>query len=259
MTLEEGLAVERGIAALDQFPCLQQGLMLAGLEILTGFRQRQGVRVGHVLGGARGLAGVGLEPARAHLDHAAQAVAALRRPPDRGGVQLQARGDLVQQGHRVLGLAVQLVDEGDDRDVAQAADLEQLQRLRLDALGGVQHHDGAVGGGQGAVGVFREVLVPGRVEEVEHLCPPVFCRVLERHHRGGDGDAALLLDLHPVRLGAPVLAARAHGTGRADGSPRQQDMLGQGGLARIGVRDDGEGPAAQGLLFESEFRHGGGG
>ena len=75
--------------------------------------------------------------------------------------------DLVQQLERVLRLAVHLVDEGDDRDVAQAADLEQLQGLRLDALGGVQHHDRGVGGGQRAVGVLGEVLVARRVEQVE--------------------------------------------------------------------------------------------
>ena len=204
-----------------------------------------------VLVGAGGLLRIGLEPARAELDHAPEAIAALGRPPDRGGIELQPAGDVVQQGHRVLGLAVQLVDEGDDRDVAQAADLEQLQRLRLDALGGVQHHDGAVGRRQGAVGVLREVLVARRVQQVEHLAV-----VLERHHRGADGDAALLLDLHPVRAGAAVLAAGAHGPGGADRPAGQQDMLGQGGLARIGVRDDGEGPAAAGLLFESQFRHG---
>ena len=39
------------------------------------------------------------------------------------------------------------------------ADLEQLQRLRLDALGRVEHHDDAVDGEQRAVGVFAEVLV----------------------------------------------------------------------------------------------------
>ena len=42
---------------------------------------------------------------------------------------------------------------------ARAADLEQLARLRLDALGRVEHHDHAVDGEQRAIGVFAEVLV----------------------------------------------------------------------------------------------------
>ena len=46
----------------------------------------------------------------------------------------------------LAAVAVHLVDEGEDRDAAQAADLEELARLRLDALGGVDQHHGAVGG-----------------------------------------------------------------------------------------------------------------
>ena len=38
------------------------------------------------------------------------------------------------QLERLAPVAVQLVDEGDDRDAAHAADLEQLDGLRLDAL-----------------------------------------------------------------------------------------------------------------------------
>ena len=46
---------------------------------------------------------------------------------------------------------------------------------------------------RGAVGVLREVLVAGGVQDVD-----AEALVLELHHGGGDGDAPLLLDLHPV-------------------------------------------------------------
>ena len=92
--------------------------------------------------------------------------------------------------------AVQLVDEGDDRDAAHAADLEELDRLRLDALDAVDEHDGRVGRRERAVGVLAEVVVAGRVEQVHAAA-----RVLELQHAGGDGDAALALDLHPVAGG----------------------------------------------------------
>jgi hypothetical protein len=49
-----------------------------------------------------------------------------------------------RRSNGVAALAVHLVDEGDDRDVAQPADLEQLSRARLDAARGVDHHDGGV-------------------------------------------------------------------------------------------------------------------
>ena len=49
-------------------------------------------------------------------------------------VERQRLLDLVDQVERVAALAVELVDEGDDRHVAQPADLEQLAGLLLDAL-----------------------------------------------------------------------------------------------------------------------------
>jgi hypothetical protein len=60
--------------------------------------------------------------------------------------------------NRVAALAVELVDKSDDRHVAQAANLEELAGLLLDAPlgnfgGGVEHHHRAVDRGQGAVGV----------------------------------------------------------------------------------------------------------
>jgi hypothetical protein len=56
------------------------------------------------------------------------------RPGDRRAVDLQHRLDLLEQLERLAHLAVELVDEGDDRRVAQAADLEQLDGLRSTPL-----------------------------------------------------------------------------------------------------------------------------
>src|SRR5262249_23003807 len=55
------------------------------------------------------------------------------RPAGRGQVEREALLDLVQQVERVSPLAVELVDKGDDRHVAQAADLEELAGPLLDA------------------------------------------------------------------------------------------------------------------------------
>ena len=158
------------------------------------------------------------------------------RPGDRGGVEGQGLLDLLQQLEGLARLPVHLVDEGDDRDVAQAADLEQLLGLRLDALGRVEHHDGGIDRGQGPVGVLREILVARRIQQVEDQ--PA---ALEGHDRGGDRDPAVLLDLHPVRPGPPRIALGPHGPRELDGAAAQQQLLGQGGLAGVGVGDDGEG------------------
>ena len=147
--------------------------------------------------------------------------------------------DLGDDLEGVAALAVHLVAEGQDGEVAQAADLEELAGLGLDALGAVDDHDGGVHGGQRAVGVLGEVRVAGRVHEVE-----AEAAVVEGHGGGGDGDAALLLHLHEVGAGAPRLALGAHLAGHLDGAPEEEELLGQRGLAGVGVRDDREGPAA---------------
>jgi len=157
------------------------------------------------------------------------------RPAHRRDVERQGRGDLVEQLDRVLGLAVHLVDEGDDRHVAQAADLEQLAGCAPRCPGGVDHHHRRIDGGQRAVGVLAEILVARRVEQVEHRAA-----VVEMHHRRRDRDAALLLDLHPVRARPPGLAARLDRARDMDGATEQQQLFGQGRLAGIGVRDDRE-------------------
>ena len=147
-----------------------------------------------------GLAGVALDQPHAaalDVDGADEIAAAADRPVHRRGVERQRLLDLVEQVERIAALAVHLVDEGDDRDVAQPADLEQLAGARLDALGGVDHHDGGVDRGQRAVGVLGEVLVARRVEQVEDAAV-----VFEGHHRGDDRDAALALDRHPVGAGS---------------------------------------------------------
>jgi hypothetical protein len=67
--------------------------------------------------------------------------------------------------------------------VARAAHLEQLEGLRFDALGRVEHHHHGVDGCQHAVGVLAEVAVTRRVEQVEHV---IAVRELQRGGRDRD-------------------------------------------------------------------------
>ena len=82
------------------------------------------------------------------------------------GIGLDAKlvFQLVEQVERVLGLAVHLVDKREDRDMAHGADLEQLARLRLDALAAVDDHNGGVRRHKRAVGILREILMARRIE-----------------------------------------------------------------------------------------------
>ena len=166
---------------------------------------------------------------------ALESPAAPDRPGDRRTPEAQHPLDLVEQLDGLAALPVHLVHEGHDRGVAQPAHLHQPDGPRLDAAGAVDDHEGGIDGGQGAVGVLGEILVAGGVEQV-HDAPGVG----ELHHRGGDGDAALLLELHPVGGGVSRRLAPLDGAGKPDRAAEQQQLLGEGGLARIGVGDDRE-------------------
>ena len=180
---------------------------------------------------------------------AGEIAAAPDRPGHRRGVERQRLLDLVQQLERIAALAVHLVDEGDDRDVAQPADLEQLAGARLDALGGVDHHHRRVDRGERAIGVLGEVLVARRVEQVEHAAV-----VIEGHHRGDHRNAALALDRHPVGAGRAAVALGLDLAGEIDGAAEQQQLLGQRGLAGVRVRDDRKGAPALDLGGERRIR-----
>ena len=83
----------------------------------------------------------------------------------------------------------------------------------------------------------------GRVEQVHDAVP-----VRELEHGRGDRDAALLLELHPVRGGrAPALPRLDRPGAGGQRAAVEQELLGEGGLAGVGVRDDRE-RAAPGRL-----------
>ena len=66
------------------------------------------------------------------IEKAAEINSHANRPGQQREVEREAGRDLVEQRKRIVSLAVDLVDEGDDRDVAQPAYFEQLARLALD-------------------------------------------------------------------------------------------------------------------------------
>jgi hypothetical protein len=138
--------------------------------------------------------------------------------------------------------SVHLVDEGDDGNIPKAAHLKQLARARLDALGGIDHHDGGIDRGQRAIGIFGKILVAGRVQKVEY--EPI---EFERHHRSHDRDAPLAFDLHPVGTGIAPLALGLDLTRQIDRAAKQQKLFGQRGLAGVGVGDDRKGTPARHL------------
>ena len=100
-----------------------------------------------------------------------------------------------------------------------------------------------------AVGVLGEVLVAGRVEQVDDA--PA---VRELHDRGGDRDAALLLEPHPVRGRVTRRLAPLDRARHLDRAAEEQQLLGERGLAGVRVRDDREAAAAGDFLDRGHLR-----
>jgi len=134
----------------------------------------------------------------AQIRDSAKTAARGGRPLHRHHIQGELIFNLGNDFKSVAGFAVKLVHKGNNGNIAQAADLEKLKRLRLNTLRRVNDHNRAIGCGEGAVGVLGKVFMARRIKQVENEV-----RMFKCHDRGGDRNPALLLNLHPVRLRAP--------------------------------------------------------
>ncbi len=190
--------------------------------------------------------GIGIE-----VVDAAEGLAHADRPGHRRALHAEHRFDLVQQFDGRARFAVQLVDEGQDGCIAHAADVEQLDGLRLDTVDRVDDHDGGIDCCQGSISVFRKIVVARRVEQVDHVLA-----IRELHDRGGHRDAALLFQFHPVRSGMTCCLAATHFTGDLDRAAEPQQFFGERGFTGIRVGDDGKGAAT--LDFFLQGAHGAG-
>ena len=197
--------------------------------------------------------------ARLAIIHAAEFRAVAERPVHRQRVEAEHAFEFVEQFEWRARGPIQLVHESEDRHAALAADFKEFQRLRLDALACVNDHHRGVHGGEHAVGVLGKILVTRRVEQVHHAAA-----VFKLQHGGRHGDAALLFQLHPIaRRRALVLVCR-HAACELHRAAVEQEFFCERGLARIGVRDDGEGATTrdfahglggQGRFFRLDFGH----
>ena len=181
---------------------------------------------------------------RAPIIHASEAIPITYRPIHRHRLHSQHRLHLIQQRQRVQRRPIQLIDEREHRNSALATHLKQLARLRFHTLGCIQNHHRTVGGHQRPVGIFRKILMAGRIQQIDHVA-----LIGKLQHRRGDGNAAFLLHRHPIRGGAALIAARPHTAGQVDGVAVKQQFFGQRGFAGVWMRNNGERtPGINGLL-----------
>ena len=156
-------------------------------------------------------------------------------PEDLAGVAADDPGEFGGIPVGLGGRQVDLVQHGDDLQVGVQRQVQVGQRLRLDALGGVDEQHGALAGGQAAGDLIAEVDVARGVDEVEHVLLVVLARPGEPDRLALDRDATLALDVHPVQVLGPHLTAFHH-------AGELQHPVGQRRLAVIDVSNDAEVP-----------------
>jgi hypothetical protein len=105
-----------------------------------------------------------MQPARPQIIGPKKIRPPSHRPGDRRGIERKGLGNLVEQPESILAVAIHLVDEGDNGNVAQPADLEQLTCARLDPLGRIDHHHRGINRRQRPIRILRKILMARRVE-----------------------------------------------------------------------------------------------
>ena len=232
-----GIQVELVAGTIEQLDVVHQVLMvLLADELIHGRIAQLGLDLGDLLGGVGvAVALKGNDATSLTIEHAAEVAAAADRPVH--GIRIDAQDilDLFHELKRIASLVVELVHKGEDGNVAQRTDLKELFGLGLDALGAVDDHDCGVGGHKGTVGILREVLVAGGIEDVD-----AGAVVGELQHRGSNGNTALLLDVHPVRDGMLGRALALDRAGGLNAAGIEQQLLGKRGLTGVRVADDRE-------------------
>ena len=187
-----------------------------------------------------------------HVNDSRKVLPRAQRPILRNCIDAELRFNLGQNRQETTPRTVHFVDERDHRDLPQGADTEQLLRLSFDPFRQVNHHHGTIGRHERAIGVFAEVMVPRRVEQID-----LMAFKLEGQHSRTHGDAALLLQFHPVGRGRTLRLATADRSRHVDATAEQQQLLGERCLAGVRVRDDGERspPRDFALNLGIEIRH----
>ena len=151
-------------------------------------------------------------------------------------LRTEARTDHLDRAVEVGADLVHLVAEDHARHAVLVGLAPDGLRLRLDTGIGVEQRDGAVEHAQRTLDFDGEVDVSGSVDDVEAVHLAVATLPEGRGRGGRDGDAALLLLLHPVHGGSAVV----HFADLVRLARVIEDALGGRRLAGVDMRHDTE-------------------
>ncbi len=150
---------------------------------------------------------------------------------DRDRLGIEALADGVYGMFKIRAHLVDFIDKANARDAVFIGLAPYFFRLRLHPVHGVKQRDRAVEHAQGALDLGSEIHVAGGINNVDANVAPGACG-----GSAGDGDAALLLLLHPIHgRSAFVHFAETVRTSRV-----KQDSLGRSGLAGVNVGHDAD-------------------
>ena len=146
----------------------------------------------------------------------------------------------IQKIEGVTSGTIELVHEGKDGDSATSTDFEEFSGLGFDSFGGIDDHDCGIDGGKDSVGIFGKVSMAWGIEEVDDVVA-----VGELEDGRGDGDSALLFELHPIAGGGSLVATSGDAACELDCPTVKKELFGEGGLPCVGVRDNGKRAASR--------------
>ena len=180
-----------------------------------------------------------------HVNLAAELILSTDGHQNGSSVGTQLGADIVEHVGEVGASAVHLVHEADAGHLILVGLAPHRLRLGLHAGNTTEHHDGAVEHAQGTLHLSGEVHVPGGIDNVElevlvleklvaALCGQLF--PVGRNGSGGNGDATLLLLLHPVGRRRTLVGL----ADLVDHAGVEQNALGKRGLAAVNVSGDTE-------------------
>ena len=171
---------------------------------------------------------------RDQVDHAQKLRLGANLDVDRHRARAQTVDDGRGRVHRVRAGLVHLVDEADPRNLVLVGLPPHRLRLRLHTGDRVEAGHRAVQHAQRTLHLGGEVHVARRIDDVDaDVLPGAGGR------GGGDGDAALLLLLHPVH----GRSALVHLADTVRDARIEEDALGRRRLAGVDVRHDPDVPA----------------
>ncbi len=150
-----------------------------------------------------------------------------------GGIDADDVFDLFFHPFGIGGRQVDLVDDGEDFEVAVDRQMDVGQSLRLDPLDGVDDEKGPFAGGERAGHFVGEIDVAGGVDQVDLIGVAVLRLVIHGDGAGFDRDAPFPFQFHIVEI------LRLHFAG-FDRVGQLEQTVGQGRFPMVDVGDDGK-------------------